>query len=111
MTRITRVSTRQREPEWLDETSPGIAVRGCLRISEDSELCGIAQGRSTLMTSTLGVVERTIQSGFVLESGRPSRVNLRRMRQGEDYKFGFKKGFPKDPRKCVCGKTLEISQR
>lgn len=66
MTRITRVSTRQREPEWLAENSPGIAVRGCLRKYKDSELCGIVQGRSTLMTSALGVGRKRERSKVAL---------------------------------------------
>jgi len=39
----------------LDENSPGIAVRGCLRKYKDDELCGIAQDQSTFMTTELGM--------------------------------------------------------
>lgn len=55
MNRLTGASTGQKEPEQLDETSAGIAVRGCLRKYKDDELCGIAQDQSTLMTSESGV--------------------------------------------------------
>lgn len=51
------MSTRQGEPEWLDENSPGTVLRGGLKKYKDNELCGIAQDRSALMTRESGMGE------------------------------------------------------
>lgn len=95
---------------WMRK--PRHAVTCYLGKYKENECLGIVQDRYMFMTNYLVVGrKRGIRSGFWLESGRTNIVKLQRMCWGQDYKFGCEKGFPKVPRKWVCGNSMEISPR
>lgn len=114
VSRVTRMSTGARRTWVVGWENPGMRSHVIWENTKKMNVMALRKIGTWYMFMTNYLVvgrKRGIRSGFWLESGRTNIVKLQRMCWGQDYKFGFEKGFPKVPRKWVCGNSMEISPR